>query len=146
MPNHCMNQVTLKCRTQETAVRIKDHLAGKESLFDFNALVPEPKELLKSRLKIVSVEELRNQFGHDNWYDWRRANWGTKWNSFQCTLDDSLISNGELVYCFLTAWCPPEGVYEKLLLYIEANNLGVEVSWYINEPTEGVSGFLEDTQ
>jgi len=141
-----MNQVTLKCRTHEIAVRIKDHLAGKESLFDFNTLVPEPKELSESRLKIVSVEELRKQFGHDNWYDWRRANWGTKWNSYQCTLDDSLISNGELVYCFLTAWCPPEGVYEKLLQYIETNNLSVEVSWYINEPTEGVSGYLEDTQ
>ena len=115
-------------------------------MFDFNSLVPEPEELSKSRLKIVSIEELRKQFGHNNWYDWRRANWGTKWNSYQCSLDDSMIREGVLVYCFMTAWSPPEGIYEKLLEYIAANNLEVEVSWYINEPTEGVSGYLEDTE
>lgn len=146
MPNHCFNQVTLTCRTEEVAVQMKEQLAGKESVFDFNSLIPEPKELQKSRMKIVSAEELRKQFGHDNWYDWRKANWGTKWNSYQCSLDDSMIRRGELVYCFLTAWCPPEAVCEKLLEYIKTNNLGVEVSWYVNEPTEGVSGFLEDME
>jgi hypothetical protein len=48
MPNHCTNQVTLKCRTQEVAIRVKAHLAGKESLFDFNTLMPEPQDLLES--------------------------------------------------------------------------------------------------
>jgi hypothetical protein len=141
-----MNQVTLTCGSESTAITMKELLSGKGSVFDFNSLIPEPEELLESRLKIASVDELRNQFGHDNWYDWRRANWGTKWNSYECSLDDSGIRDGCLIYCFFTAWSPPEAVYEKLLQYIKTNNLDVEVSWYINEPAEGLSGYLEDTE
>ena len=101
MPNNCSNEVTLKCRSEEVARAIKTHLAGKESLFDFNSLIQEPQELLEStddpEIKATRVA----LHGHDDWYGWRKANWGTKWNSYDCTLDDSGIRDGELLYYFL---------------------------------------------
>ncbi|MDF7826964.1 hypothetical protein P4B35_23270 [Pontiellaceae bacterium B12227] len=144
MPNHCMNDVTLKCHSEEVAVKMKELLAGKESLFDFNSLVPEPQELLESRLKIISVEELRKLFGHDNWYDWRYSNWGTKWNSYYCELDDSQIRQGILVYRFSTAWAPPEGICKALLEHIREHELKVEVDWFYHEAGNGIRGQLEE--
>jgi hypothetical protein len=144
MPNHCNNEVTLQCRTEEVALRIKAHLAGKESLFDFNSLVPEPEELLESSDDSEVKASRVAQYGHDGWYGWRLANWGTKWNSYDCTLDDSMIRKGELAYSFLTAWGPPEGICKTLLEYITANELNVEVRWFYHESMMGLRGQLEE--
>ena len=110
-----MNQVTLKCSSKEEALVLKKQLAGKEGAFDFNTLVPEPPELLVSTKKAETLKELRNTYGHDNWYDWRIANWGTKWNSYDCELDESQVDLGILDYRFDTAWAPPEAIYRTLL-------------------------------
>ena len=143
MPNHCMNQVTLNCSSKEEALVLKKQLAGKEGAFDFNTLAPEPPELLKSRLKIVSAEELRKLFGHDNWYDWRIENWGTKWNSYECELDNSQVDLGVLDYRFDTAWGPPEPIYRALQTYIADHSLKIDVSWFYNEPGMELAGYLE---
>jgi hypothetical protein len=143
MPNHCNNEVTLHCRTEEIALRIKAHLAGKESLFDFTSLLPTPEELLESTDDPEVNARRIAQYGHDGWYDWRVSNWGTKWNSYDCTLDDSNIRNGRLNYYFLTAWCPPEGICRKLKEYITAHALDIDVSWFYYEPMNGIRGHLE---
>jgi len=40
------------------------------------------------------------KYGYETWYDWCRANWGTKWNAYESKiLDDSLS--------FWTAWNTP---------------------------------------
>jgi len=144
MPNHCTNQVALACPSEESARAIKKHLAGKDEVFDFNTLVPEPPELLESTKDEASLEELRARHGHDNWYDWRIANWGTKWNAYGCELDDSEIKQGMLDYRFDTAWNPPHGVCGKLLEYIEVNNPGIQVDWFYYEPMLGLRGQLEE--
>ena len=59
MPNHCTNQVTLNCSSEESAKAIKKHLAGKESLFDFNTLIQEPEELQESTKDEATLKELR---------------------------------------------------------------------------------------
>ena len=72
-------------------------------------------------LKERELERVTNQakgyynlqkYGFEDWYDWSRENWGTKWNA--C---DTLILvdyEGELYFSFNTAWCTPENVYRKL--------------------------------
>lgn len=47
------------------------------------------------------------EFGYRDWYDWRRANWGTKWNACDCRLCDNAIY-------FSTAWCGVGKLIEKL--------------------------------
>ena len=144
MPNHCTNQVVLACPSEGVARATRKHLEGREGVFDFNTLVPEPPELLESTKDKVTLEELRAKHGHDNWYDWRIANWGTKWNAYGCELDDSQIKQGMLDYRFDTAWAPPHGVCGKLLDYIAGNNLGIQVDWFYYEPMLGLRGQLEE--
>jgi len=143
MPNHCENIVTLTCPSEESAEAMKKHLSGKESLFDFNSLVPEPVALQESEKDEATLKELRGKYGHDNWYDWRYANWGTKWNSYECELDESQIKEGILEYRFDTAWAPPEGVCRELLEHIETHGLNIEVDWFYREPMNGLLGQLE---
>ena len=46
-------------------------------------------------------EKFIEEFGHDNWYDWQVANWGTKWNAYD------QYSNGDNFIEFSTAWSTP---------------------------------------
>lgn len=48
------------------------------------------------------------KYGYTTWYDWRIANWDTKWNAHDCySLDDHSIE-------FQTAWSTPEGIIKTL--------------------------------
>ena len=144
MPNHCTNQVILTCPSEEAARAMKKHLAGKESRFDFNSLVPEPMALLESEKDEATLKELRKKHGHDNWYDWRYAHWGTKWNSYYCELDESQIQQGMLDYRFDTAWGPPNIICRKLLDYIAEHHLSINVDWFYDEPMMDLRGQLEE--
>ena len=42
-----------------------------------------------------------------NWYDWRIANWGTKWDVNVEGVDIDRRSPSELHYSFWSAWCGP---------------------------------------
>ena len=53
--------------------------------------------------------ELREKYGALNWYDWRRKNWGTKWNA--CNTEYYEESE---VLCFSTAWNEPTQIFELL--------------------------------
>ena len=49
MPNHCYNQITIQS-TKEDIEKIVEHLRGKDSMFDFNSLVPMPEEIQDTHL------------------------------------------------------------------------------------------------
>lgn len=58
-------------------------------------------------------------YGHGNWYDWACANWGTKWNAYDCAdLGDVLK--------FDTAWASPKPVFAKLAMLWPSLKLFVE--------------------
>lgn len=116
MPNHCTNQ--LYCEDGDFNSVIKKFKSKNDEGFDFldfDKILPMPKalditasfgnardEVLKEQYK-SNLEE----FGYEHWYDWRVANWGTKWNSYDCTFNESGM-------CFCTAWSPPEPVIKEL--------------------------------
>ena len=50
---------------------------------------------------------LADKYGYRDWYDWRRANWGTKWNA----CENSWKHDG---VAFETAWAPPVPVIKKI--------------------------------
>ncbi len=66
------------------------------------------------RVKLDKEEIFRIYQDHEHfdWYSWRCANWGTKWN---VTASRSELPNGkELTYTFDSAWSPPEPIVRKL--------------------------------
>ena len=46
-------------------------------------------------------------YGETTWYEWRCANWGTKWNAYDQTGGDGWLT-------FETAWSAPHPVIDKL--------------------------------
>jgi hypothetical protein len=119
MPNHCRNRVEIYGEPDQIK-EVKETLAGKKTCFDFNNIVPMPKELEGSDANAgypnekdsFEAKRLRKQHGHDNWYDWCCENWDTKWNSYEASLEEEGEEN--LRYEFLTAWAPPQNVIIEL--------------------------------
>lgn len=55
----------------------------------------------------------REKYGHADWYDWSRANWGTKWDACNAGLSPKPEHGGKVLW-FDTAWSRPDPVMEKL--------------------------------
>jgi len=121
MPNHCNNVLKLTNNPKNTAKTLKPYLSTDdtgEEMLDFNKIVPMPEELkidaTTANVKTEEGKKLKKQqdsnikkYGHKDWYDWSVENWGTKWNSYSCSLAEEGIS-------FDTAWSPPIPILENL--------------------------------
>lgn len=129
MPNWCNNHITVEGPKEELK-RFQKLMETKYSRFDFEALLPRPKEfegIISGHSKIDGVDcrcwrdidgksvpvpqeeldDLTERFGASNWYDWNVQKWGTKWNvpGDEMSVDSS--SKTILQYSFDTAWSPP---------------------------------------
>lgn len=56
--------------------------------------------------------ENKEKYGFPTWYEWRIANWGTKWDA--CNPSLTTRSDNSLELFFETAWSFPEPVMQKL--------------------------------
>jgi len=112
---------------------------GTQIWFDFNRVIPMPKELEGTKApaevfptqeeadawneernrplaglgRAISQEESDRfiaEYGSDNWYDWTCKNWGTKWGAYNISEDGWC---GNTLY-FETAWSPPDPVIRRL--------------------------------
>ena len=118
MPNWCNNRVEIYGEDPDQIKEVKKTLASKQTCFDFNNIVPMPKELEGTTSPnpepdSFEAKRLRKQHGHDNWYDWCCDNWDTKWNSAGADLTSD-SNNSIIEYEFQTAWGPPIKVIEAL--------------------------------
>lgn len=103
----------------------------KDNIFNFNAVVPMPEELniessssIEEFIKtgivpafirpenrdvfLAECEQAKQnieKYGFKDWYDWRRAKWGTKWNGFHL----NVLSEDTIM--FDTAWSTPMGIW-----------------------------------
>jgi hypothetical protein len=89
MPNWCSNTLTI---TKGVPSVVLDAIRTEHSLFDFNTLIPTPREIADA-------------------YHWSIQNWGTKWNSASARY--SATSPHNTIH-FDTAWAPPVPVFEAL--------------------------------
>jgi hypothetical protein len=60
------------------------------------------------------------KYGYTTWYEWSRANWGTKWNAY------STYREGDALY-FQTAWSAVPKLIEKIAEMFP--NISLEYEW-----------------
>lgn len=90
MPNWCNNDLFIQ-GDKQSINKLKEELFTTRDVeleLTFNNIIPMPKEY--------------EQTGE--WYDWRIANWGTKWDADSYVVE---ISEEEIYSSFSTAWSPP---------------------------------------
>ena len=140
MPNWCYNRVEI-CGEPEEMDEFRKLVKSKESPFDFNKIVPMPKELegtVKGTNHVPS-EELKKKYGADNWYDWSISNWGVKWN-IDISEEQDVQDEGDYIqYTFDTAWGPPHEIFYAIRKKFP--DLGI--TWFFDEPGMQFAGYLE---
>jgi hypothetical protein len=108
-----------------------------QRLFDFNKVLPMPKEVEDTVVPDANPDQqLIEKYGYDNWYDWCIAIWGTKWSASEVEV---VCDEGDMVeYNLSSAWGPPVGVY----LAIVNRFRRLDVEWFYDEPYDRVAGYL----
>ena len=83
-----------------------DSINGRNArLKKYEAQEAKKKQLLEDGLKYIANAV---RYGATSWYDWRIANWGTKWNAGETKIiDDDTVR-------FRTAWKPPKPIFREL--------------------------------
>jgi hypothetical protein len=119
MPNHVYNTLTVQGSTNEIE-RFKNQAAAFALDYHDEHDVPVLSFWNFVRPSQYSIDSGRYHAAHgwkdgkesgntpDNWYNWNRANWGTKWDAYNVELEIHSLSN--LQYRFTTAWNAPASV------------------------------------
>ena len=111
MPNHITNCLEITHKDPKKIKWLKTCWDAERNGLDFNKIIPQPKNIFTGSLG-DKERKLCEKEGRDNWYDWNIANWDTKWNSYDGKLYDF---EDKFVCMFLTAWSPPEAIFNKLV-------------------------------
>ena len=113
MPNWCNNTITIQGPT-DTVKPLWDE-AKKTGLL--NAMKPMPKALEDTTSPCPPDKEQPLVDGYDNWYDWRVANWGCKWDVDADNLEYTDNGDGTAVISgwFDSPWGPPIEAYNTFL-------------------------------
>ena len=146
MPNWCNNVVKMTAISKDMIERAAKAAKEGNLLQEF---IPCPQELLdtmsgfmgegtpeQTALEDRQAENVK-QYGYTTWYEWRVANWGTKWDIGECEAEIEDDGYG-LTLSFDTAWSPPVGAYEKLMA------LGFTIKAYYYEGGMQFAGIWED--
>ena len=149
MPNWCYNRVSIYSENIDQVTELFDIFNNPEP---FNALIPSPKwsETPNEDGELPVLEEHKDSDGKvlftthkfpksgktdDRWYDWQIQNWGTKWEPTDLSVEQC---DEELEITFNTAWSPPEDICRA----IRNKYPDVSVSWFYDEPSMEVAGYL----
>lgn len=97
----------IKCALRNVTIVPADSWMSKRSLDDWIAL---GKKYLNNVV----------EYGYTTWYDWRVANWGTKWNSSDAEWNESDSVT------FKTAWSMPNQIFETLAAKFPDVSIDVE--------------------
>ena len=136
MPNWCSNTVTLwhsdpKMITRAVRAYTKQKL--------FHEFVPVPDALSgttaghfsdparQAELNALNEHNLAT-YGYQNWYDFCRHEWGTKWDVGDSKDNVTKNSKNEVRFYFDSAWAPPIAFYRKM------EELGFMIDAFYYEP------------
>ena len=117
MPNWCNNSITISGPKNKITKLYKNAKAENGLL---QAMLPMPKILedttspTPENMDKVQQSTMIAQTGFDNWYDWRVANWGCKWDVDTDNLE--LSEDGTTITgWFDSPWGPPIEAYSTYL-------------------------------
>jgi hypothetical protein len=135
MPNWCYNSLCVSGEKEILAdfvskTLVPRNMSSEEEYdeshrFTFNILHPLPKALeggfsplpkLEGENDIQYKERMAENvrlYGAEDWYDWNRYNWGTKWDASSTCIEELDDNNFDLK--FNTAWSPPIYWFEKVI-------------------------------
>jgi hypothetical protein len=136
MPNWCDNTITFANDVEDNYHLIYAFQQDNP----FESICPCPPELDAegahsyggdNRDKYDEIrKQLKETYGYENGYDWRVANWGTKWDASEVYgMDDHSFS-------FNTAWGPPTDLYR----WIAKNHPGARFDFTYEEGGVGFEG------
>lgn len=150
MPNWCDNTLTVHgdedalkrfmAAVAEQPDADTAHLKDPTSLsvLSFHTILPCPQELLDTMagFPVPKGEPERiAKYGAKDWYDWRVAHWGTKWDVCDPRLE---YGDDTAVYEFETAWSPPRQlvehlatVYPDLLFHLSYDEPSLDFGGYV---------------
>jgi hypothetical protein len=101
MPNWCSNILTI--RSEDTAFIDRIEAAYEQGEL-LKTLKPEPEYPGYSDTEIKE----RDSGSHmPDWWNWRVANWGTKWDVGGDDCDSNRIDKNTITFYFDSAWAPP---------------------------------------
>ena len=108
MPNWCLNNATITHDDPAKLNELLDAFKRGELMEHFLPTPRDPEDPTKLLGAGIPVT-----IGGNDWYNWRVANWGTKWDVGG---EDAYYSNNPegLVLSFDTAWSPPVEFYSFL--------------------------------
>ena len=121
MPNWTENNVLFVGKKKQLKT-LKTMLKSKDNDFDFNNIVPMPKNIYRGSLGTVEEEK----YGKNNWYHWSIDNWGTKWNAVDTRVE---LNDGSLYYTFDTAWDCPREIVNALMRMRKTILKDIKISW-----------------
>ena len=118
MPNWCWNhlevtgdEIQLREFVEKSLVSPEENEIHDRTEFSFNGTYPMPKTLrITAGTHLSFIEKIKRYiniklYGHDNWYNWSIANWGTKWDACEGCINHNDIDFFSV--SFETAWSPP---------------------------------------
>lgn len=166
MPNWCENTLRLIAKTDEARALLPRIAKGFDPDADdketaFQVIYPTPAELTEREASFSESPEdqaMMEKYGARNWYEWRIANWGTKWRSDNY---HTKLTGDTLIAAFSTAWSPPIGIYDRLVelgfdvfaTYAEGGmgyggvwDNGVDDEFQLIDPFEGKSEYPYEDQ
>ena len=125
MPNWCFNRLEVSKHNESGRKLIEafreNHTneKGEKYASPFEDLMPTPQELSDTEASfgngnpetIAKHEANKAKYGHAHWYDWRLANWGTKWDACEIQFTDE--TDEYACFYFETAWCPPTELFRS---------------------------------
>jgi len=134
MPNWCINKLTI---THDDKSMLDKFEKAYRDDWTIETFYPTPRDpgdptMMMGEGKAMS----KNDNVNTSWYLWRLQNWGTKWD-IGCKdgygLEPTRVDN-ELSITFDSAWSPPLGFYERLVV------LGFDVQASYFEPGMSFAG------
>ena len=137
MPNHITNQIKFFGDPVDIH-HVLTLIEGEDRHIDFNKIIHMPDTVYGGEL-LGSYE--RKMYGANNWYDWRIAHWGTKWNAYSTGYDAD-----ENVLTFDTAWSCPSPIISKLAKICADFGVYFEGKWADENCGFNVGEFVSDKE
>lgn len=111
------NRIAYEGDSQEQAIIGEFLVTGRKNETLIRSLKEQDKhfsieERAEARKKAVQYFINLRRYGFPDWYGWRVANWGTKWNAGDAVVVTD--GGGQALFNFETAWSTPLPIIKKL--------------------------------